>query len=245
MASLTRGVRRLRGQRPIAFVSGLVLVLVPTVFTIAPGFAKWNGWWRVAIAGGWIVAAAIAVVASLQQATDVERVVGAAAQQDRLQRLGAIIEVLKLLLGHPPGDLRRFGVQLFLIDRTSDRLRAWNGDEEEWAVGNGATGYSYFNQDQVIARGTTVHDGSYGLSPEQQQRYAELRCVVATPVTSSDDHRLGVLTFYSATDSASLRSEEGLEAQLRLALVISRLLEDVLGGQVEELLSHRAATLEA
>lgn len=54
------GVPRARWANPHrgwAVLAGVVLISVPTFFTVVPGWARWSGWWRATVLVLWVVVA--------------------------------------------------------------------------------------------------------------------------------------------------------------------------------------------
>jgi hypothetical protein len=86
----------------------------------------------------------------------------------------------------------------------------------------------------VVAHGTAVSDTTFGLTPDERSRYADLQVVVATPVLDQLDEPIAVLVVSSKLDDAFLVDEndqlttEGWQRLEALANPVSILLTDIL-----------------
>lgn len=145
--------------------------------------------------------------------------------------LGSLI--LEDLLGEPEGPLADCLLHLYLYDDDTGRLRAveFAGSEEEaeaWEVGTGATGTAWAEQTYVLATGDAVWDATHGLTPEQQARFRHLAAVAAMPVINARGDTLAVLTCSTTNPKSGLTTDEGFDSHLLLAMLVARVLVDVL-----------------
>lgn len=125
-------------------------------------------------------------------------------------------------------------MQLYILD--PDRqilhpvLRSIGDPSAEFRIGQGAVGTVWSRGSAAVVVGGEVSDDTYGLSPEQQQRYADLVAVAAVPVTNARDQMIAVLSVAS-TDPRSIPATDTdttVEHLSFMASVAARLLVDVL-----------------
>lgn len=101
-------------------------------------------------------------------------------------------------------------------------------DAVSFAVDQGAVGRAWSEERYVVAHGAAVSDGTFGLSPEQQQRYADLAVVAAVPVANASGQPIAVLSASSKEPGTKLTSPEGFRYHLFLADLVARVLVDLL-----------------
>ena len=111
-------------------------------------------------------------------------------------------------------------------------LRQFDLDDDDvtdFRSGNGATGQAWSDRNTIIVTGEAVSNDEYGLSAEQQEQFADLTIVGATPIYDLEGRRIvGVLTG-SSSDAYEPADEEQIAADLRQALETrARLLSVVL-----------------
>lgn len=139
---------------------------------------------------------------------------------------------LRSLLNPSRGPLAGATLHLYLYDAGDNRLRALGvagpPGEEGWEPGKGATGAAYELGEYVLATGEAVRDSTYGLTPDQQQRAADLAAVAAMPVFNAAGEVIAVLTASSTGPDISLDAPEAFDEMVAKANIIARVLIDVL-----------------
>lgn len=119
-------------------------------------------------------------------------------------RMALAAQSLRALLNPQSGPLTGTTLHLYLYDTGDDRLRALGvagpPSDEGWEPGMGATGVAYDRGEFVLATGDAVRDATYGLTPEQQQRAADLTAVAAMPVFTT---RLATSSRFSPPPAAT------------------------------------------
>lgn len=141
---------------------------------------------------------------------------------------------IRTLLNGEEGTLAGCDFHLYTYDRFSRRLLPVFETEdsvepsEGWPTDRGVVGRVYTEQTTVIARGAECSDGTFGLSEEQQERYADLEQVVATPVFDGQRRVIAVLAGSTARPDAALATDDGATELEGLAAFVARVLVDVL-----------------
>jgi hypothetical protein len=122
--------------------------------------------------------------------------------------------------------------QLFLYDADEDALfpllDPGHDGPVPFAVGQGAVGRAWSEERYVVAEGIAVSDATFGLSPEQQERYRDLAVVTAVPVTNAAGRPLAVLSASSRNPRSKLTQTEGFRHHVFLADLVARVLVDLL-----------------
>jgi hypothetical protein len=142
--------------------------------------------------------------------------------------------VLPVLLDPNDGPLAGSKLNLYIYDEESERLtsvlEADDKGYDEWAPGHGAVGTAWRDRSYIIATGKAVSDETFGLTTEQQERYAALKAVAAAPVLNAARVRIAVVSAATADLKAAeeLASEDGQAALVALASGIARILVDLL-----------------
>ena len=133
----------------------------------------------------------------------------------------------------PPDPLEDCHLHLFLYDGDAGQLvPAFEEDPdrpaESWSPGRGAVGIAWQERELVVVEGSACFDETFGLTPEQQQRYQALAYVVAVPVLNAGGDAIAVLSASTQDLGSPLGAEEGQLALVALAEYIARVLVDVL-----------------
>ena len=141
---------------------------------------------------------------------------------------------VRTLLRPEDGPLAGCDLHLYLYDADERRLLpVFEPDEGEpsegWEPGKGATGVAYERGEFVVVTGTHTHDQTYGLSPEQQERYRTLAAVAAMPVLNASDEVIAVLSASTTDPNHRLDTPDGFDELLATAAAVSRVLIDLLG----------------
>jgi hypothetical protein len=123
---------------------------------------------------------------------------------------------------------------LYLFDEEADRLFAIfeppedEGGSEGWLVGQGATGVAWEQGEYVLVQGPEVSDPTYGLTPAQQTKYADLTAVAAMPVLNASGLVIAILSASSRHRDPALANMEGFREHVALAEAVARILIDLL-----------------
>jgi hypothetical protein len=230
-------IARLRRSRTLLVSLGIALVFVPTAFGV---FAEWTQWptgWRVLILVLWLLVAAFVIWGGVAHEASVRQLVGhVKRRRDETRRLAAD-RAFAALLQSGTGLPNHYLFRVYIYDPDIDRLVAtYDPDGKassatQWEPGQGATGVAWEREEFVLATGERAFDDTYGLTPEQQRRFKDLEVVAAMPVRNERDEVIAVLTGSSKTDDGVLISDQGFEQLQELALIVGRLLVDLLGEE--------------
>lgn len=213
----------------------LAVVAVPTYFAVFPGSADWDWKIRAGILGCWLLLAAGVGAAATRLDDRVAEYVGAQLDKRASARSLAARVAIRSVIACAPPKLAKYEWRLYLYDDELKRLlpsyETSSGNVEQatpWPVGKGATGRCYQIGETVIVRGAECSDGTYGLTPEQQQKYRDLAVVAAVPLRTATRQVIGVLTASSTDDDGSLTAPDGQDWHLETAKVVERILIDIL-----------------
>lgn len=210
-----------------------MLVAVPTFFTTFPEATKWPQWIRGLIIVIWLGAATVVILATVRQDRRVSSLVEPALDRRRDEQEFAAERLIRAALTDPASPLVTYDLHLFVYDQDADRLlpifeeAGWEGSKG-WAPGKGATGLAYSTGQYVKVQGESISDGSYGLTPEEQERNRHLEIVAAMPVHNARNEVIADLTASRDDDDGRLDTEEGFEELVLLGRVCARILIDVL-----------------
>jgi hypothetical protein len=214
---------------PAAVIFGVLLVLVPTVYSIFPGLTGRGPRERMAVTAGWGVVALLVVLGATRQSQLLADLMRVPRRRRDLARRVAGQRLIELALQHH-GFPEQYRFRLYLLDQDQGVLMpVYDQDDvkkaQGWAIGRGATGRAWQTESYQTLRGSQVIDG---LKPEEQERYEKLKVVASVPVTNARRDVIGVLTGYGICDDGVLVSESGYDAHEVLAQVVARILIDVL-----------------
>jgi hypothetical protein len=224
---------RFASRRATAVGAGVVLVLVPTLFTVFPRWADWTLAPKLLVLTAWLLAALVVLRAGAVDSERVQDLVGAFRRRrdDGREAAGRFI-LRDLLRPQAAGFPEHYEFRLFLPDATGKWLvpeyeSPGQFPSEGWGIGQGATGTAWSSRSYVRVRGTAVSDGTYGLTSEQQQRYQDLQVVAAAPVLNARVEPIAVLSVSSHQDDGFLFSGDGPLRHQELAEVVARVLIDI------------------
>lgn len=146
---------------------------------------------------------------------------------------------MKYLMAPTDGPLRDCELRLYSYDADLDLLlpiyeppNAAAG--EGWSPGNGIVGTAYLTQEYWLAVGPECSDATFGLTPEQQERYRDLTAVAATPVLNVRDRCIAVLSGATRDPNHQLHTRDGEAALVALALAAARLLIDLVKWETDD-----------
>jgi hypothetical protein len=213
----------------------VLLVLVPTLFTVFPHWADWGVGLRVGIVTAWVCVAVVVVYASARQSEGVDELIDAERRRRSEARLAAGRYVLEQILRPgAEGFPEHYEFRLFAPDPQADVfvLReeyASTGEltDERWEPGQGVTGAAWSSASLVRARGAPVSDGTYRLTREQQERYRQLAVVAAAPLLDARKRPIAVLSTASREDDGFIFEGDGAARLAALADAAARILIDL------------------
>lgn len=225
---------RLR-KRGFAVSAGVALVLVPTLFSVFTEWTRWPVEIRVAVIFLWVLVAGLVVMSSAVQSEQIDELLGQPLRRRELAREVALPRLIHALLAHSLPTTYDF--TLYMPNPRRDRLLpefSSTGDPDEgWEIGtsvaHGITGAAWHTNSYVAAKGAHVSDATYGLSTEEQARYAHLTGVAAYPVQNARRQGIGVLTIATSDPDPPVFAKEFVETVIGTAEIAARILIDV-GG---------------
>ena len=126
-------------------------------------------------------------------------------------------------------------MHLYLWDDKDGVLRATLESDHDlvWSPGHGVVGKVWETKTGILAVGDQCHDGTFGLTPQEQQRHSRLTEVAAEPVFDDDNVTvIAVLSASNDSDQPRLTTESGAIELRVIAFAMARLLLDVLKWRV-------------
>lgn len=226
-------------KRGVAGLSGVTLVLVPTLFAMFPAWSRWPLVAKVAVLVAWLIAATIIVARTIRTEGRIAHLSHrevATEKRVRTETLRIAVNAILTSYALPDGYMP----QIFLPDQTRSRLipavdpRAL-GPEDGWRIdqdpAQAVTGAAWANNAYVFAKGPAISNVTYGLTEEQQRRYADLTGVSAAPIRDQRGAPLGVLTVCTKEPEPLSSDQAFVERQVALATALGTVLAD-LGGTV-------------
>lgn len=194
---------------------------------------------RWSVIAAWLLLAVAVVRADALSGETVQAVAeevlgGSFARRRSDQRFAAADLLLKTLFTHPPGRLEGYEFRVFIYDQEREWLLPSIEPEEVkrsegWAPGIGAVGVAYQTGEFVLARGDQVSDGTFDLTPEQQEKYRGLQVVGAMPIRNARGEVVGVLAASNTIDDGYLVGAEGRGHLALMTQTCARVLVDLLG----------------
>lgn len=186
-----------------ALLAGVLLLAVPTFFTVAPAWQQWDAKIRGGILVFWVAVAGVTVWGQTLRDERVKALTDARKQIATAARAAALDEALEGVLvpgAHQIPDTYRFTVYLFDSDLLELRpywpeWQAGAVDPRSFRPGFGATGRAWEEAGFVVATGRAVWDQTFGLSAAQSAAYRNYHSVAATPVRDPETGEpIGVLS---------------------------------------------------
>jgi hypothetical protein len=226
-----------RRRRVRAVLGGITLLLIPTLFALFPGWGTdWTLLPKLFILAAWLLAAFFGVLANVRQG---EQLSGLAEGQRARELHSRSVALKKLtraaLLPEVTGLPAEYKVQVFLPNAERTKLLAAYdpdhvGPEEGWQIDRdppqGVTGTAWKINSYVFAPGEKVSDATYGLTPEQQERYRSLTAVAATPIQNARNEPIGALTMFTTMEDAHI-DDDFVNRHIGAAEIVARVLIDV------------------
>lgn len=188
---------------------GVVLLAVPTFFTVFPGWTSWSPWIRGALLAAWSTTAIMTVGSASKRDEAIQQLSEDRKAQLRRLRLIAFTELLDALLRPGTKNIpEHYEFTVYLYDDQQEHLRPiwpvvdFRGapDPRVFAPGNGATGSAWRDRRMVVVTGSEVANARYGLTNEQQSYFAGYETAVATPIWEDAANPFGVLTALGTHD---------------------------------------------
>lgn len=211
---------------------GLVLLFVPTLWGLFPGFADWHVGWLLLVLALWLGSAVWAVAAEAKQSDQLGELIGAPLKLRHQQRQIAGAALLAAVLPPKTGLLAGYEFRVFAPEPEGDRLTSIFASEGtrtiEWEVGRGATGKAWELESYVVARGAGCSDGTHDLTPDEQAMYANLQLVASIPVLNARSRPIAVLTASSEIDNGDVDEPGFQEELIVLRAIVARVLIDVM-----------------
>lgn len=226
---MASGRRRFDSTRGPALLAGVILLAVPTFFTVIPGWTSWSGWWRGAVLLVWLIVAGVAVYRQTVEQDALRDVTADRAALLRYLRLTGLRDLLEALLR--PGTRgipEHYDFTLYrYVERYDELVAYWptltpkqDPDPRNFKPGRGATGTAWEEQQIVVVRGDDVSNEAYELTPIQQQFYEGYRSVASAVIWEENTRPIGVVTALSREDD---RYFEGAAARDSLRLLAEAL----------------------
>jgi hypothetical protein len=218
-------LRRRRILIPV--IAGVILVGVPTVFTVFPAWAMWPTWSRGLILGAWAVVAGLAAYLTnhadekLQRAVQDDRMAAILAEhratlRDQFEGLlqpgiGGIPDEYHLTVYAPSPD----GTYLIPVFPAAVNLR----DPSIFPVGVGAVGKAWLEAGRgiLVIKGAAVWGPDNGLTKLQQARYGMFGVVAAALIHDEPGQQIGAVTAIARDDDRFFESDAGIKLMRNLA----------------------------
>lgn len=199
----------LRGNRTVLFALAMALVAVPTFAALFPGLInRTNRIWRILVMLAWLAVASLATIASQGR----ERAVHS---MTRASHRILLRQHLDDLLGPDSGIPEEYRATVYLADVDAGLLLPWYphlirdpGHPSVFKFGCGATGYAFRDGEPVVVVGDAVSTPEYGLSPSQQEFFADGAVVAAVPIRGADGAPVGTLCVFSTTNDGFFATED-------------------------------------
>jgi hypothetical protein len=183
--------------------------------------------------------AGVAAELAEEVAADEERTGSVTTQVEESELIGAgrlqaaSIAISGILTTNFTCDLSDCEWHLYVYDSDRDwLLPVFEPDDdpesEGWAVGKGATGTAWQRREFVLVVGSEASDGTYGLTPEQQDRYRDLEAVAAMPVQSWSGGVIAVLSASTRSPDSNLKRPDAFDEVAIRSFQVGRVLVDLL-----------------
>lgn len=200
---------RARYSRARALAVGVVLLAVPTVFTVVPGFTTWNGWWRILVLIVWSITAVVTVVVASVRDEAIQSLSDDRRAQLRSVRRIAYAEVIESLLrSGTKGIPEHYEFTVYIFDDQQGLLvPTWpwidfrdQPDPRVFAPGKGATGTAWRDERMILVTGSEVYNAKYDLTTQQRKYFKPFRVAAAVPILEDGTTPFGVLTVLGTED---------------------------------------------
>jgi hypothetical protein len=229
-------------HRTALILVGVLLVAVPTAFTMFPRFAGWPLWVRIALGALWLCVATVVVIftgVSDEETLRAVRLGNEVAQaseeraklRDQFQVLlvagaGGLPPSYQITVYGPSPDAR------FLVPIYPPALS--EADPAIFESGRGAVGQAWESPDEtVVVRGEAVAEFAADLTPDQQRRFGAFQLMAATAILDETDVPIGVLS------AISLEDDDSFEINVELLNQLADSLAWLIPGAIRWLLLER------
>lgn len=196
---------------PRDLVAGVLVLAIPTGASVWASAIEsqpdwWPGvpWWslKAALSLIWIVAAALIVRDGLIRDRRIDTLSEESRTKRNLIRTQASDAAFAGMLDPQHAFPRKWDFTIYVFDEEQSLLvPSWPPPDSDdhrqlksFAPGKGATGRAWEREAMIVRTGDDVSGATYGLSEAQQQHYAGKHSVVATPIFTYADRKLGVLS---------------------------------------------------
>ena len=191
-----------RGRDVFAALGALAIPTAATIFAV--DVERWPGWAKWGAFSIWAVCALQLAIDTFRRDRKIDQVTSAALEQRLRRRNQAVDMALRGILEADPEWPNGWTWTVYLFDSerrllipswpVPDPADADLFDVKAFAPGAGAAGQAFENPQVIIRLGEEVHDGTHGLTEQQQQYFAGRHAVVAAPIFADDDTVIGTLT---------------------------------------------------
>lgn len=233
---MVKSRRNIDFRRTATLVAGVALFAVPTVFTVVPGWTRWNGGWRAAILAAWFLIAVAIVFAETVRGEAIQELTADRAALLKYLRLTGMSDVLSALLRGGTRDIpESYEFTLYLF--VDNRNELWpyypklnprrDRDPRIFVSGKGATGTAWQDQEVVVVRGDDVSNEAYGLTAVQQEFYKGFRSVASAVVWEENTRPIGVVTALGKVDDGYFAREGGRDSLRMLAQALGVVLNRI------------------
>lgn len=223
-----------QGRRVRAVLGGITLLLVPTLFSLFPSWGTdWGPLLKVGVLIIWLLAAFFGVLSNVREGQQLSELAEAQLKRESHGReVGSKSLTRAALLPEATGLPAEYKAQVFVPNPEHTKLLvAFDpehfGPEEGWRIDRdppqGVTGTAWKTNEYVFASGKQVSDVTYGLTPEQQERYRSLTAVAAAPIQNARSEAIGVLTLFTTAESPNI-DKNFISLHLGAAEMVARLL---------------------
>lgn len=236
MGGIKKLSRRLQGlYTPLlrAAALGLVLLALPTAFTVFPELATLSRWWRLLLVAAWAGLVLYLGIREARVGSLLAEYLGAKHAMRNARRAAAGSRSINLLLSadlDPPLD--DCFLCVYLPDPLSgDLVSSYSsgvGVDLRWKIGSGATGQCFKHNRTIQVTGDAVWDTTYGLTPEQSEKCKDLVAVFSYPLRDHRNRTVGVLTASTESTESEILTPGGYGALSTLGEQVSCILVDVL-----------------
>lgn len=139
----------------------------------------------------------------------------------------AVASILDWVRNHP--SLVNTNMRLYLYDKVEDRLVSiTDAGASKWVPGRGVVGTAYASGEYVLASGPAASDETHGLTPDEQRRHHHLAAVAAMPIFNDAGEVIGVVSASTEDSQHPLSQGEGEAMMIRAALLLSRIIVELL-----------------
>jgi hypothetical protein len=221
----------------------VILIAVPTLFAVFPGWAQWPVADKVRLMVAWLAVAVVGAILTavaddrLHKQVEADQRVAIRAEhratiRDQFRSIlvpgvGGLPEQYQLTVYAPTPDRK------FLIPMFPSALST--ADTAIFPIEAGAVGRAWSDPTGTfVVRGDAVSDAKHGLTPAQQRRYKKFAIVATAVILGEDDQPSGVLGAIGREDDGFFDTEESVEVLKDLAEGVAWLIPAALEWMLPE-----------